>query len=508
MTDHSQDTKRIAQNTLLLYVRSIATLLIGIYTSRLTLQMLGVENYGIYNAVAGFIGLFSLMNGGMTQACSRYITYTLGENDVRKSQKIFSISFAIHMGLAILYLVVAETVGLWFVIEKLNIPEGREWAAMIVYQLSVVSLLLSLMMVPYNSSIIAHERMGAFAWLAIIDVLNKLLLVALLYFIPFDSLLVYAVFLLLSSMFMQYLYWWYCRRNFDECHFTFQRDWKTYKEIGKYAGWTFIGSSASILAGQGINILYNIFFGVVVNAAKGVSSQVLGWITRFVYTVDAAIAPQITKSFAKGDYEYMYYLIKKGSRLSYFLLLILSLPFFIEIQTILKIWLVEVPPYADIFVQLTIIDTLFGILSNTLVTSLLATQNVRNSQLVIGGIQLLSFPLTWLLFYLGFSICSGLIIAIIISFVNLFTRLLFLKRQIGVNIFEFIYQVLIKVLFVSIISSTLPFIMHFNIDNDWKRLIIVTASCIITTSISIYYLGLEKDEKNNIIKKIKKILNK
>lgn len=506
--DHSQDNKRIAKNTLLLYVRSIATLLIGIYTSRLTLQMLGVENYGIYNAVAGFIGLFSLMNGGMTQACSRYITYTLGENDVRKSQKIFSISFAIHLGLAVLYLVVAETAGLWFVLEKLNLPEGREWAAMIVYQLAVLSLLLSLMMVPYNSSIIAHERMGAFAWLAIIDVVNKLLLVALLYFVPFDTLIIYAVFLLLSSVFMQYLYWWYCKRNFQECRFTFQRDWGVYKEMGKYAVWTFFGSNAAILAGQGVDLLYNLFFGVIVNAAKGISSQVMGWVTRFVYTIDAAIAPQITKSFAQGDYKYMYYLVKKGSRLSYFLMLFFSMPFLIEASTVLDIWLVEVPQYADIFVQLTIIDTLIGILSNTLVTALLATTNVRNSHLTVGAVQMLTFPLCWLCFVLHGPVYSGLFIAIVVSSVNLFVRLLFLRKQIMVGIMPFVREVLVRVSLVTVIAIIAPVSLHFALEAGWLRLILVGGCCALSSGIAIYLVGLERDEKTFLVNKVHSIVKR
>lgn len=508
MTDHSADNKRIIKNTLLLYVRTFATMVVGLYTSRLTLQLLGVDNYGIYNVVGGFVGLFSLINGSLTSASSRFITFTLGTNNLEESKRVFSSVFNIHAILAILIFVLAETVGLWFLQNQMEIPLGREDAAMVVFQCSLASFLLGLMLVPYNSSIVAHEKMGAFAWLSIFDVVSKLILVSCLYFVSSDRLIFYAIFNLISAGLVQFLHWIYCKRKFDECVWEPRNQSNQFKKMLKFAGWNFIGSSSGLFSGHGVNLLYNIFFGVVANASIGVANQVLGWVTRFVYGFTSAINPQITKSYASGDLPYMHLLICKGSRFSYFLMFTFAFPILVESKTLLEVWLAEVPEYAPIFTQLVIINSMLGLLSGTFITAQLATGNIKKYQIVVGGVQMLIVPFSYIAYKFGANIYSALIITILITFINNILRAIFLIHLVKLSVSYICQHIVYPVVKVSIFGAIIPIILHFILSNIWIRLLSVLMIGILNSIVLIYLLGLDNSERKFVVEKIKNSFHK
>lgn len=506
MADHSADNKRIIKNTLLLYVRTFATMAVGLYTSRLTLQLLGVDNYGIYNVVGGFVSLFSLINGSLTSASSRFITFTLGTNNLEESKRVFSSVFNIHAILALIILILAETIGIWFLQNQMEIPNGREDAAMVVFQCSLITFLLGLMLVPYNASIVAHEKMGAFAWLSIFDVISKLVLVSCLYFVSSDRLIFYAIFNLISSLLVQLLHWIYCKRKFEECVWNPKNQSNQFKKMLSFAGWNFIGSSSALLSGHGVNLLYNIFFGVVANASMGVANQVLGWVTRFVYGFTSAINPQITKSYASGDLNYMHQLICKGSKFSYFLMFTFAFPLLVEADTLLSVWLAEVPTYAPLFTQLVIINALFGILSNTFITAQLATGDIKKYQIVVGGVQMLIVPLSYLAFKLGTDIYAALTITIIITIINTLLRSAFLRKSIQFQISYLMQNIVSPVAKVSVLGAIIPVLLHLTIQNNWLRLSSVIVLGVISSLISIYCVGLAYEERRFVIGKIKSII--
>lgn len=479
---------------------------VGLYTSRLTLQLLGVDNYGIYNVVGGFVSLFSLINGSLTSASSRFITFTLGTNDIEESKRVFSSVFNIHAILAIIILLLAETVGIWFLQNQMDIPSGREDAAMIVFQCSLASFLLGLMLVPYNASIVAHEKMGAFAWLSIFDVVSKLVLVSILYFVSSDRLIFYAIFNLISAGLVQFLHWIYCKRKFNECVWEPKNQSNQFKKMLTFAGWNFIGSSSAMLSGHGVNLLYNVFYGVVANASIGVANQVLSWVTRFVYGFTSAINPQITKSFAAGDLNYMHQLICKGSRFSYFLMFTFAFPLLVESNTLLNVWLAEVPAYAPAFTQLVIINALLGIISNTFITAQLATGNIKKYQIVVGGVQMLIVPLSYLAFKLGTDIYAALTITIIITITNNCLRASFLRKSILIKTRYLLQHIVYPVAKVSLCGAIVPILLHLVIQNTWLRLSSVLIFGALSSLITVYCIGLVDEERHFVINKIKRFI--
>ena len=376
---------------------------VSLYTSRVVLNTLGVEDFGIYNVIGGVVAMFSVISGGLSAAISRYITFELGQGNTAKLKSVFSSSVTIQIGLALLIFVLAEIGGVWFLNEKMNLPESRIGAANWVLQCSILTFMVNLISVPYNAAIIAHERMQAFAYISIIEVVLKLLIVYILVIFSFDKLKLYGILLLAVACVIRIAYGIYCKRNFKECtyHFTFNK--ALLKEMMGFAGWNFIGSFAGVLRDQGVNIVINLFCGPVINAARAIAFQVNVAVNGFATNFMTAINPQITKSYASGDYPYMLTLVQSGARFSFYLLLLLSLPIIIETNTILTLWLKNVPEYTVIFVRLVLVFAMCEVLSGTQITALQATGNIRNYQIVVGSLQLLNFPISYLLLGKGYA---------------------------------------------------------------------------------------------------------
>lgn len=503
-TEEQQNNKRIAKNTLLLYFRMLFTMCVGLYTSRIVLQNLGVEDFGIYNVVGGVVAMFSLLSGSLSAAISRFFTYELGKGNVANLKKIFSSAISIQLILSVVIIILAETIGVWFLNNKMNIPEIRLDSANWVLHLSIATFCVNLLSVPYNAAIIAHERMSAFAYVSVFEVLGKLVIALGITFSPIDKLCFYAILMCLVSLVIRLIYGWYCKRHFEECECHIVLDFPFLKKMFGFAGWNFIGASSAVLRDQGGNILINLFCGPVVNAARGIAFQVNNAVSQFVNNFMVALNPQITKSYASENYSYMMTLIFRGARLSFFMLLLLSLPILFNTEYILSLWLKTVPEHACFFVQLVLMFAMSESISNPLITAMLATGDIRNYQIIVGGLQLMNLPVGYFLLKMGFFPEIVLIVAICISQLCLFARILLLKKMIQLDVLLYLKNVYLKVLLVSVLSSILPFVAKkfFITAESPLRFVCLVFLCIFCSTIVILFLGCDKEERGFIVSKI------
>ena len=501
----NENNKRIAKNTLLLYLRMIFTMLISLYTSRVILNTLGIEDYGIYNVVGGVVTMLSILSNSMSRAVSRFLTFELGKGDELKLKKIFSTSILIHLGLAFIILIFAETIGVWFLNHKLDIPEERMEAANWVLQSAILIFSVNIVSVPYNAAIIAHEHMKAFAYISIIEATFKLTIVFLITVLPFDSLIAYSILLAIVSILTRILYGIYCKRNFNECKHTSYFDKSLLKEMFSFAGWTFIGSSALLLRNEGVNILTNIYFGLTVNAARGIANQVNNAVGNFVTNFMTAINPQITKSYASNNYNYMINLIQQGARLSYYLLLLLSMTVLIETKELLSFWLETVPEHTVNFVRLILLLTLSESIHNPLYTAMMASGNIRTYQLVVGTIYALNFPLSYLFLELGFQPEVTFLIGTALSVICLFARLYMLKRIINLSVKTYFKVVVVNILTVTLISSIVPIFVSLTLNEGFSKLLVVCFVSVLSVSVTIFFIGCTKAERYLMITKARQI---
>lgn len=508
MIDTAQNNKRIAKNTLLLYFRMLFIMAISLYTSRIVLRALGVEDFGIYNVVGGVVAMFSVISSSLSAAISRFITYELGKGNEEKLVMIFSSSVTIQLGLGLIILILAEAIGLWFLNNKMTIPVSRIYAANWVYQLSIFTFIINLISVPYNAAIIAHEKMSAFAYISILEIVAKLIIVYMLLWSPFDKLIFYATLMALVALIIRFVYGYYCKQHFKECtyHFIFNKE--LLKKMFSFAGWNFIGATSAVLRDQGGNIIINLFCGPAVNAARGIAYQVNNAISSFASNFMIALNPQITKSYAAGDKEYLMTLIHQGARLSFYILLMISLPIIINTHYILALWLNIVPEHTTLFVQLVLIFAMSESISNPLITAMLATGKIRNYQIVVGGLQIMNLPISYILLQNGYMPETVLIVAIIISQCCLGARLYMLKGMIGLSIRKYINKVYFNVIAVTILSAIIPCILSYYFNETLINFIILCTISIICTFTMIYFVGCNRKERQFILSKITAIRNK
>lgn len=507
MTEQAENTKRIAKNTLMLYVRMLFGMLVSLYTSRVVLQALGVEDYGIYNVVGGVVAMFSLLSGSLSAAVSRFLTFELGRNDLVRLRKVFSSALCVHALLALVVLVLSETLGLWFLNCQMNIPADRVIAANWVFQFSLFSFLLGLFSVPYSASIISHERMSIFAFVGISDTLLQLGIVLLIAFggIYSDKLILYAGLLMLKGLLFQLFYFYYCRKSFEECRFRLTLDKLFLKEMTGFAGWNFIGASSAILRDQGGNILLNLFYGPALNAARGIANQVNAAIGAFVGNFMIALNPQITKSYAASESEYMFSLIFRGARFSYYLLLWLALPILLNTQYILSIWLNVVPEHATLFVQLVLVFSMCEAISNPLITAMLATGKIRKYQIIVGGLQMMNFPLSYLFLKMGFLPEIIVIVAISLSLICLGARLVLLRDMIQLPVARFLRYVCGNIIVVTILSLIVPLFVRWELPDNLYGFVFSCMACLSWGAIILYRLGCSVSERKFLKEKLQVI---
>jgi len=508
MKDSTINNKRIAKNTLLLYFRMLFLMIVSLYTSRVVLNTLGVEDFGIYNVVGGVVAMFSILSGSLSAAISRFITYELGKGNLDKLNKIFSSAVTIQLILAGIIIIIAETVGTWFLNAKMNIPDTRIEAANFVFQFSILTFAINLVSVPYNASIIAHEKMSAFAYISILEAIGKLTIAYLIVISPIDKLTFYAILMCIVAFIIRLTYGYYCKRHFNECTYHFIWDKQLLRQMFNFAGWNFIGSSAVILRDQGGNIIINLFCGPAVNAARGIAFQVNTAISGFVSNFMTALNPQITKSYAKQDIAYMMTLIYQGARFSFYMLLLLSLPIIIETDYVLMLWLKEVPAHTALFVRLILIFALSESISYPLITAMLATGNIRNYQIIAGGINMLNLPISYILLQIGMPPATVFVVAIIISQCCLAVRLLLLKKMIGLKIKSYIRHVWLNVITVSCISLIIPLYINTLITKSFTGFVLLTFICILNVILIVFFIGCNVNERKIIKNKALSIIKR
>lgn len=454
--------KRMAKNAGMLYFRMLLTMGVALYTSRVVLQTLGVDDFGIYHVVAGFVTMLGFLNSAMSSATQRFLAFELGKPGEKDMPGIFSMSMNIHILIALLVLILGETVGLWFVRTQMTIPADRMFAAEWVFHLALLSFMLTIISVPYNALIIANERMSVFAWVSIIDVTLKLLIVFMLGWLGVDKLILYGLLSLLVVFVIFLTYRTYCHSQFQDSRFRLYWDQQLFKVMLSYTGWNLWGHMAAIISNQGTNVLLNIYFGPVINTARALAMQVYGALNGFVYNFQVAVNPQIVKSYATEDTEYMHKLVCYGCKYNYFLVLIISAPVLYNIEYLLELWLETAPLKTVLFCQLAVIAVLIDSLSQPLITSVQATGKIKKYQVIVSIILMLNLPVSAALINFGSSPEVVYYVAIFLSLVLLLTRIYLVSRLINLKIIKFVRGVITPV--VSVSAIIYMFIMFFTLN--------------------------------------------
>ena len=509
MSETIGNNKRLAKNTLLLYFRMFITMAVGLYTSRVVLNTLGISDYGIYNLVGGIITMLSFLNVGMVASSQRFISYELGRKNVDRLKMVFTTSVTIHVIIAIIAFVLAETLGLWFVNNQLNIEADRMVAANWVYQCSILTFMVNVISVPYNSCIVAHERMSAFAYISILEVILKFVIVFLLLFSSFDKLIVYSILVLLVSVLIRYCYTLYCKRNFEECCFQFHFDKLLFKNMFSFAGWSIIGNLGFTFKDQASNIILNVFYGTTLNAARGIGMQVSSIVNTFSSNFSMAINPQITKQFAAGNVDESRKLVYIGSRYTFYLLTLITIPVIINADYILKLWLGAVPEYTSYFLVLSLIVSLLYAISGCVTTAIQATGNIKLFQIGLSLLLLSELPIAYLLLYWGNPPYSVMYPSIVTYTIAVFFRFYLIRSMVsGYSFRYYILKVLVPCLFIFSYSWSICHAIKELFEEDFLSLIFTSFISVLIISCIVFYLGLDVYERKFIIKSLKKIVRR
>ncbi len=507
MQSSSQHNKRIAKNTLALYVRMLLLMAISLYTSRVVLKLLGVEDFGIYNIVGGFVALFGVLSKSLSSAASRFLNYEMGKGNRERLSDVFSTIFVIHILLALFVAIIAEIAGIWFITHKMVVSPDRLNAAIWVFHFSVLAFCLNIFTVPFNAAIIAHERMTIYAYISIFEGVGKLLICYLIAISPFDHLIFYAILTAVVHILVMGMYIRYSCKNFMECSLNLHCNREMVFNISSFAGWNMIGSSAAIIANQGGNILLNLYGGgPVVNAARAISNQVQHAVQGFVENFIVALRPQITQSYAKGNMDYLMTLVFYGSRFSFYLMLLLCVPILLNTEYLLSLWLHRVPDHTIAFVQWTLVYIMIESLSGTLITAQLATGRIRNYQIVVGGLQMMNLPISYVFLYYTGLPETVIYILVVVSLCCLFARLYMLHSLIHLEVLSFFRDVLINILAVAIAACIIPFFIKQFLSVSFLNFCILAATSFLFTSLSIFFVGCNKKERKVFYRKLMLVL--
>lgn len=506
--DTQANNKRIAKNTMLLYVRMLFIMAVQLFTSRVVLNTLGVVDYGLYNVVGGIVTMFAFINWAMVTSTQRYITFELGKGNIQRLKEVFTTCVQIHLIISLIIIILGETVGLWFLYEKMVIPEDRFTASIWVYQLSILTMCVQVMSMPYNSDIVAHERMGVFAAISVIEVVLKLAVVYMLVIGNFDKLILYAIFIAIIQLLIRFFYTKYCNKHFPESRLIRTFDKQLAVEMGKFMGWNIWGNLAATLFGTGINLLLNVFFGPVVNAARAIAVQVETAIANFSTNFLMAVNPQITKLYAQNNLEDMHKLLFRASKFTFMLLLVLSLPVMIEAEMILKVWLKIVPDYTVIFLRLLLCIIIIDSVARPLMTAAAATGDVKLYQSLIGGILLSIVPIAYVVLKLGGSPESVYIVHLIIGIIAFLTRLWVIKPMIKLSLRQYFISVILRCMIVLAISFPLCLLVKNLLPVGIISTVIVCLASVLVAIITSYRLGLTLNERQFIQAKCVEIIKK
>lgn len=501
------NSKQIAKNTLLLYVRMLLIMAVSLYTSRVILKTLGVEDYGIYNLVAGFVTLFTFISNALVSAIQRFLNVVLGKQDMERFSDVFSMSITVMILTSLLIFVLGETLGLWFVKTQLNIPESRQNAAIWVFQLSLITFIINIIRSPYNAAIIAFERMSFYAYVSIVEVLLRLGLVFSLIIVPYDKLIVYALLylLLMISVFLAYVF--FCKKSLSGCDYHFKRDKSLFKELVSFSGWSLLGQSAVVAAGQGNSFFVNRFYSVAANAAMGVSAQLTGAVETFITNFQVAFNPQLIKSYTNEDKSEHYKLLFRSAKFSFYLQLLLSLPIIFNIDLILGFWLEEVPEYSNYFCMFVLCGYLVAAISSPLKTSIYAGGRIRNYEIVRAALFAAGLILVYIMLRTGNPPYYVAIIDLLVQVVFLVVRIVFAKIESGISVTGFIKHVLCPCASVGILSLIIP-IGTSHWASSFLGLLFVVFVDVLYIALIVWLLGLSGIERKTLIQSVQRIIKR
>ncbi|MGY3213765.1 lipopolysaccharide biosynthesis protein [Mucilaginibacter sp. HD30] len=496
-------TKTIAKNTLMLYFRMLLTMGVALYTSRVVLSTLGNKDYGIYSVVGGVVALFGFFNAAMSAATLRFLSIDIGKNDWAGLKKTFNSTLIIHIGIALMLLLIGETAGLWLVNNKLNLPDGRLGVANFVYQLSILASVITITQVPFNALIIARERMNVFALISIAEVVLKLLVVYLLFISTFDKLKIYAVLTLAVVLIESTIYKVYCLKKFEESKFSVYKDKVLYKTLISYSGWSLFGNASAVARTQGINIILNILFGTLINAAYGVMAQVQNAVSGFVLNFQVAVNPQIFKLHAQGEKEEMFRIMFYTSKFSFYMILVIMCPIIYSIDFILKFWLQNPPPYSSIFIVYNLIFLSIDVISNPLIIGVSATGKIKWYQIIMGTFVCLNLPVSYFVLKLYPHPQMFLYVLLVITFLSLIMRLFFLKHLLQFPSIKYVKEVLLPILMVGAFMFLCVYLINFDV-KSFVQFIISSTLIVFLSLLGIWFLGLRPIEKKYIIDAVNK----
>lgn len=505
----NEDSKRIAKNTLYLYIRLVFVLIVSLYTSRVVLQALGVVDYGIYNVVAGFVSMFALLNSSLSVVTQRFYNYEIGKNGEEEIRKVFISAYYIQLIIAVIVLLLAETIGLWYVINKMVYPPDRAFAVIVVYQASVLSLLFVLMQIPYSSAIIAHEKINYYAIISVIDVLLKLAIALVTPLVGIDNLCIYGVLIAGVSVVNFFCYSIYARYHFTQLRFERKFYKPTFMAMVKFSGWSALNSFSQVIKNQGINVVMNFFFGPAVNAARGISYQVKGALLGFVTNITTAAQPQVTESYAVGNVERSKRLMFTISKLIFLSLYIFTLPIMSEVDYILRLWLGDdIPEYTEIFTILVLVITLIDILITPMTMIIYASGKVGRFNFWNSVIGLSVLPIACVSLSMGTNPVSVYVISLLLSVVMQIVSMIILRKEINIGIGHYCKHVLLPIISVVAITFEFPVVLVHFIPMGIVRVIIVTLVSVAMVAMSSYYIGFNKEERTFVMSYIKKFINK
>lgn len=504
MATSVSDNKRIAKNTIFLYIRMMVVMLVSLFTSRVILNTLGATDYGIYNVVGGIVTIVSFLNSALGASTSRFLTFALGEKNIQKQKSTFGACLNLHIGIALLVLILGETVGLWFFYEKMVIPDERMVAAFWVYQFSILTTMVSFTQVPYNASLIAHEEMSIYAYVGLYEAISRLIIAYLITISPIDKLVFYGLLLLINTIVVQLFYRWYAVKHFEECRFSLVKDRALYKRLLSYGGWDLFGNLALVCQGEGVNLLLNVFFGPVVNAARAIAFQIQGAVTQFVSNFMTAVRPQVIKNYAEGNVDKMYTMTFYAAKFSYILMLALVVPIIYEIRFILGIWLGDVvPDETALFAVIVLMTYTWRTFHIAALMPYHAIGKIKTGNVTIGSLMIATLPIGYVLFKCGCPAYSVFLAIFAVEIVSMFAIYWLIHRY---EYFPYKYvftKILMPCGLVTIFTIIVPaFITHL-MNDGWARLIIVGISTEFSLLLSALYLGLNKEERTRIFSFIK-----
>lgn len=504
MSNSVSNNKRIAKNTLFLYMRTIIIMLVSLYTSRVVLQVLGETDFGIYNVVGSIVVLFSFLNYALSTATQRFLSFYIGQNDIKRVADVFSMSITSYIFIIIIIVFFAETIGLWFLNYQMNIPSERMDSANLVYQMSILVFCVKILRVPYQSSLIAYEKMDGFAYISLLEAILSLATVYFLYIIDVDKLILYALTILLVACGINLAYYIYCKKNFTTCNYKIFWDKFLFFKLTSFSGWSMLGGASNVVSQQGLSVIVNIFTSVVVNAALGIASTVASAVNAFVSNFQTAFVPQLVKNYANENKGYFLQLVMRSSRYSFYLIFIIGLPIIFYMEDILKIWLVDVPKFSVEFTQLMLIYCMIDALSGPLWYSVQATGTIKNYQIIMSAFIILNLPVSYLILKSGFSPIYAIFARVVINFIVHFVRLLYLGKLIEFPCLLYIKDVMFNTFIITVVSIPLLYYIHSYKTDDFLLTLSFLLLSSLTNIVIVLFLGIKKDERTLIFNSVKK----